>query len=200
VTTTLACPPFRLLMAVPDNPGRTDAGLVARARKGDPSALDEIVRRHQTRVFNLACRMLRNREEAEDVAQEAFLRAFDALPRLRDDASFGSWLCRIAANLCLARLRSAAWRAEVPTDPSLLPGLEADRRDAPTPDFSDAVRSAITRLPPKYRLAVVAFYLEGRSYAEAARAFGMPVRTFKTRLYRARKMLRDTLGEGETAL
>lgn len=193
MNTALDRPTFWLLMAAHERSDRRDAALIARARKGDPSALDEIVRRHQTRVYNLAYRMLRQREEAEDVTQEAFLRAFDALPRLRDDASFRSWLCRIAANLCLARLRSTARQAEVATDPSLLAEPQA-----PTPEIIAQVRAAIARLPPKYRLAVVAFYLEGRSYREAARLAGVPVLTLKTRLYRARRMLRDLLGEGDS--
>lgn len=165
-----------------------DAVLVLRARRGDPSAFDEIVRRHQTRIYNLAYRMLRSREDAEDVTQEAFLRAFDSLPRLRDRAAVGAWIARIAANLCVSWLRSRP-RLEVPTDPadlgSEMPGARSDP--------AVQVREAVDRLPAKYRLAIVAFYLEDKSYEDAARALGVTVRALKTRLYRARNMLRESL-------
>jgi RNA polymerase sigma-70 factor (ECF subfamily) len=168
-----------------------DAALVARARRGDPSAYEEIVCRHQTRIYNLVYRMLRSREDAEDVTQEAFLRAFESLPRLRDRAAVGAWISRIAANLCVDWLRSPA-RLEIPVDPAhfhdaILPG---GAFDAPA-----HARQAVRELPPRYRLAVVAFYLEGRSYADAARTLGISVRALKTQLYRARSMLRDSVRE-----
>jgi len=172
---------------------RADASIVEGARRGDPSALDELVRRHQNRIYNLAYRMLRQAEDAEDVTQEAFLKAFAALPRLKNDGAFRSWLCRIAANLCLMRLRSRPRCIELAEDATADDTCSADCSDL------DAwqVREAVAKLPPKYRLAVVAFYVEGRSYAEGARLAGVPVLTFKTRLYRARKMLRDLLGNRE---
>jgi len=173
-------------------PGAADSGLIALARRGDPSALDELVRRHQNRVYNLTYRMLRQREDAEDVTQEAFLKAFQALPRLKDDAAFRSWLCRIAANLCLMRLRSRP-HAETPWDAAAEAEQAAEQDVAP--EIVEKLRNAMADLPPKYRLAVIAFYIEGRSYNEAARMAGVPVLTFKTRLYRARRMLRDLLSE-----
>lgn len=168
-----------------------DAALVARARRGDPSAFEEIVRRHQTRIYNLAYRTLRNPEDAEDITQEAFLRAFESLPRLRDQAAIGAWISRIAANLCVSWLRSRA-HSEILVDPA-----ELHEADAPAGAYDAAAhaRQAVHELPPKYRLAVVAFYLEGNSYADAARALGISVRALKTRLYRARNMLRDSIRE-----
>ncbi len=167
-----------------------DAALVARARRGDPSAFDEIVRRHQTRVYNLAYRMLRNRDDAEDITQEAFLRAFDSLPRLRDRATVGAWIARIAANLCVSWLCSRT-HSEVPVDPAnLQPDLPGGRSGV-----ADEVHEAVDSLPTKCRLAIVAFYLEGRSYDDAARTLGVTVHALKTRLYRARKMLRENLRE-----
>lgn len=174
-------------------PEAADSRLLALARRGDPSALDELVRRHQTVVYNLAYRMLRQREDAEDVTQEAFLKAFEALPRLKDDAAFRSWLSRIAANLCLMRLRSRPERAGLPSEVDRMPAYGRSESHSGA-DVAISVRDAIAQLPPKYRLAVVAFYIEGRSYKEAARLTGVPVLTLKTRLYRARRMLRDLLG------
>jgi RNA polymerase sigma-70 factor (ECF subfamily) len=173
-----------------------DANILALARRGDPSALDELVRRYQSRIYNLAYRMLRQREDAEDVTQEAFLKAFEALPRLKDDAAFRAWLSRIAANLCLMRLRSRS-HAEAPWD-AVAQADQASQHDA-TPEIIERLRTAMAELPPKHRLAVVAFYIEGRSYNEAARLAGVPVLTFKTRLYRARRMLRDMLSDALAA-
>lgn len=166
--------------------------LIARARNGDPSAFDEIVRGHQKQVYNLAWRMLRSREEAEDVTQEAFLKAFESLPKLRADAAVEAWICRITANLCLSRLRSQRYQMEAPADPGFvfstpMGSVAADVQTA------QLVHQALAQLPQEYRLAVVACYLEGRSYEEAARLSGVGVRTLKTRLYRARRRLRDLL-------
>jgi RNA polymerase sigma-70 factor (ECF subfamily) len=170
--------------------GDADADLVAGARRGDPSAFDEIVRRHQRRVYNLAYRMLRRREDAEDVTQEAFLRAFESLPRVRESAAIGAYVCRIAANLCVSWLRARRGEDEVKVDPDSLP---AAAPSAEADEMGRRAREAVAQLPPRYRLAVVAYYLEGQSYEEAARTVGVKVRTLKTRLYRARKMLREML-------
>jgi RNA polymerase sigma-70 factor (ECF subfamily) len=173
--------------AAPEEKG--EAEFVARARQGDPSAFEEIVRRHQTRVYNLAYRMLRHREEAEDVTQEAFLKAFTALPALREPGALGAWLERITATLCLGRLRSPRRREVTTGNPT------PQEVDTETEELSRAVREAVAQLPAHYRLAIVCFYLEGRSYEEAARVAGVGVRTLKTRLYRARVQLRARLGE-----
>jgi RNA polymerase sigma-70 factor (ECF subfamily) len=179
--------------------GRPDAGddaaLVARARGGDPSGFDQIVRRHHTRVYTLAYRMLHHAEEAEDVTQEAFLNAYQRLPQLRDPKSVASWICRIASNLCLDRLRSPRRHAEVTMpSPDLAPARPA--HDEGRAEMIEQIRAAVAELPPHYRLAVVAYYLRGHSYEEAARLVGVNVRTFKTHLYRARQrliaMLRDS--------
>ncbi len=135
--------------------------------------------------------MLRRREEAEEVTQEAFLKAFTSLSSLRDPEALHAWLGRITSTLCLTRLRSPRYQREVtvaeitPPDAGLAEDLE----------FACQVRAAVAQLTPIYRLAIVSFYLEGRSYNEAARVAGVGVRTLKTRLYRARLELRALLAE-----
>jgi len=170
---------------------RADADLVARLRRGDPSAFEQVVRQHQQRVYNLAFRMLRRHEDAEDVTQEAFLKAFEALPRFRGEAAVGTWVCRIAANLCVSWLRSKARRGEVTTDPTAIQDHQKDVADPAAGELARAARAAVAQLPAKYRLAVTAYYLEGRSYEESARVVGVRVRALKTQLHRARKMLRE---------
>jgi RNA polymerase sigma-70 factor (ECF subfamily) len=159
---------------------------VARARRGDPSAFEEVVRRHQDRVYNLAYRMLRNHDDAEDLTQEAFLRVFESLPRVRDDRALGAYITRVTGNLCISWLRTRRRRSEQATAPDDLARIPDPRR----PEAHEDLRAAVSELAPKYRLAITAFYLEGRSYQEAAHALGISVRALKTRLYRARAMLR----------
>jgi len=175
----------------------TVRGLVARARRGDPSAFEEIVRRHQDRVYNLAYRMLRNHEDAEDLTQEAFLRVFESLSRLRDDRALGAYITRVTANLCISWLRTKRRRSEQTADPAQLASIPASGDS----ELQAQLRAAVSELAPKYQLAITAFYLEGRSYEEAAYALGISTRALKTRLYRARAMLRQTVsdlaGEGK---
>jgi RNA polymerase sigma-70 factor (ECF subfamily) len=184
--------PWVLLAGAADR-GREERSLVARAREGDPSAFDEIVRRHYRRVFKLAYRVLRRREEAEDVTQEAFLRAFSRLRQLSHEGAVGQWLGRIAVNLCLTRLKSRSEEAELAADPAAVARGENSAEDPGRNERIARIREMIGRLPPKYRVAVIAYHMEGRSYREAARLLGIPVLTFRTRLYRGRKMLRDLL-------
>ncbi len=194
MTTAAARLEMWLLAAELEAASRSNARLLERARRGEPEAFEEIVKQHQGRVYNLAYRMLRRREDAEDVTQEAFLKSFEALPRLRNVESFAAWLNRIAANLCMARLRKASAR-EAPTDPaSLTEQAEEETRWADL-QMRENIKDALAQLPPRYRLAIASFYLEGRSYEEAARIAAVPVRTFKTWLYRARRMLREILND-----
>lgn len=181
------------LLAGATDSDRQYQNLVARAREGDPSAFDEIVRRHYRRVFKLAYRVLRRREEAEDVTQEAFVRAFSRLRQLSHEAAVGQWLGRIAVNLCLTRLKSKAENVELAADPASLAREDGSAEEPGRSERIARIREMIGRLPPKYRVAVVAYHMEGRSYSEAARLLGVPVLTFRTRLYRGRKMLRDLL-------
>jgi RNA polymerase sigma-70 factor (ECF subfamily) len=182
-----------VLRAGPPESDRREQGLLARARRRDPSAFDEIVRRHHRRVFELAYRVLRRREDAEDVTQEAFLKAFSRLPQLSHEAAVGQWIGRIAVNLCLTRLKSAAHRVELPADPGSVALEDSPAQEPGGAERIAHIREMIARLPPKYRVAVTAYHMEGRSYREAARLLGIPVLTFRTRLYRGRRMLRGLL-------
>ena len=176
------------------------ADVVSRARRGDPSAFEEIVRRHQHRVYNLAYRMLRDHDDAEDLTQEAFIRVFQSLPRLRADRALGAYISRVAANLCLTWLRTRRRHPEQTANPTDLASVPAPA----APERHEQLRAAVSDLAPKYRLAITAFYLEGCSYTEAAHMLGITPRALKTRLHRARTMLRKAVaapdaGAGEEA-
>ena len=171
-------------------------GFLDRLRRGDPAAFETLVVVHQHRVFAVALRMLGNRADAEDAAQEVFLRVHRALPGFRGDAKLSTWLYAIAARLCLSRLGEAHRRlvradgealARVPdaeADPAR--HLEEDEREA-------ALRRAITELSDDRRMVVVLRDLEGLPYEEIAQILGLELGTVRSRLHRARLDLKGKL-------
>ncbi len=179
----------------------SDSELVRRCQRGDASAFDTLVRRHEQRVVNVAYRMLGEREAAHDAAQEAFLSAWKALPRFRADASFATWLYRIAHNVCLDHARRARRLPDPmpsraadepspldPADPG--PGPEAQ---AETSQLQRRVHEALGRLPVKYRSLLILFDIEGLTYEQITEVLGLPMGTVKSRLNRARHALREEL-------
>ena len=177
----------------------SDAELVARARQGDEAAFEQLVRRHQRYVFNLAYRVLGDYAEAEDMTQEAFVRAWRGLPGFRGQARFTTWLYRIVHNLCLNRLpglRRELLQVELLEEvlsssaPSLPELFEARERTA-------FLHTELDRLPEKYRLVLTLRYLQGLSYAEIAAALDVPMGTVKTHLHRARRLLMERLRQWE---
>jgi RNA polymerase sigma-70 factor, ECF subfamily len=182
----------------------TDEELVARAIGGDETAYGKLVTRYSNYVYTIAVRIVGNESDAEDVAQEAFVRAYRALPRFRGDSKFSSWLYRIAANRALTHLKRRRRRVAA-VDIGAGPHVEAeasqvDCRDSDRPDhavmdseFRSRVRAAVAELPEQYRVVVTLFYLEERSYKEVAETLGIPMGTLKTHLHRARFLLREIL-------
>jgi len=169
--------------------------LIERCQAGDPEAFAALVRRYQRQVYALAYRLVGDRAEAEDVAQEAFLRCYRSLARFRTGQPFGPWLYRIATNLALDHLRrrgrAAAMASGEPpptAERTAGPDEEALRRED-----QRRLAAAIANLAPEYRVPVVLFHLQGLPLAEVARATGLPLTAVKNRLYRARKMLRQAL-------
>ena len=176
-----------------------DATLVERSRNGDLEAFNQIVRRYQLRVYNLAARILGDRTAAEDVAQDTFVSAYKALARFRG-GSLRAWLLRIASNLCYDRLRSAKRRPEQSLDEAMeSPGFHVPSRD-PSPEqqaisreIHDHVQRAILELPFDQRNTIMLVDVQGLSYQEAADAMDVSMGTVKSRLSRARAAVRDAL-------
>lgn len=168
-----------------------DTELVQRAQRGDAVAFEQLVRRHQRYVFNVAYRVLNDYAEAEDITQEAFVRAWRGLPGFRGQARFTTWIYRIVHNLCLNRLPGLR-RELLRTEP-----LE-EALAAPAPSQAELVEvqervaflhAQLDRLPEKYRLVLTLRYLQHLSYDEIAAALDLPLGTVKTHIHRARRLL-----------
>ena len=157
-------------------------------------AFDQLLRQYQTKVFHLAFSMLGNREQAEDTAQEVFIRVWRALPAYRGALSVSTWIYSIARNTCLTAIKSAGARRTVSLeDPGTLAAAERrsdphDKNSAARPHAPD-LRRLVDDLPEKQRQVVALFYLEEKSYEEVSRLLGIPLGTVKTHLHRARKEL-----------
>lgn len=182
-----------------------DLELVARCRQGELEAFDSIVCRYQDRVFNLAYRLLGNFEEARDVSQTAFLRAFESLGSFRGSSAFYTWLYRIVVNAALDARKARARRPEISLEEC---GDVSDdcRQDGSAPvaggDPAEALISseeqlcvarAIAGLDDDHRVVVLLRDIEGLDYGEIAQVTGLPAGTVKSRLHRARLLLRDRL-------
>jgi RNA polymerase sigma-70 factor (ECF subfamily) len=182
---------------------REDGDLVARARTGDRDAFEELVRRHHQRVYRTLLAVTGNREDAEDLAQTTFLKAFEHLGEFHGTAKFSTWLTRIAVNEGLQRLRA---RKPMVSLDEVGPGEEEVFRPRQVRAWSETPEQALTRseiravveqelmhLPEKYRMVVMLRDLEELSTEETARALGLGIAVVKTRLLRGRLMLRERL-------
>lgn len=173
-----------------------DAHLVDRLRRGDPRAFEALVIAYQHRVFGVALRMLRNRAEAEEIAQEVFLRVHRAIDDFRGEARLSTWLYTIASRLCLNRLASGERRAPREGEETLerLASGDADPADElERSELETALHRAIAELPEERRIVVVLRDVEGLSYEEIAQALELELGTVRSRLHRARMDLKEKL-------
>jgi RNA polymerase sigma-70 factor (ECF subfamily) len=171
----------------------SDGTLIARAQRGDDAAFEQLVHRHQRYVFNVAYRVLRDVPEAEDITQEAFVRAWRGLQGFRGHAKFTTWIYRIVYNLCLNRLPGL--RRELLQVESV---EEAQLNSAPTPpelfeveEQLDFLHAQLDQLSEKYRLVLTLRYLQGLSYEEISTTLNLPMGTVKTHIHRARGILME---------
>ena len=182
----------------------SDEELVARARDGDRSAFARLVDRHSISVFNLTLRIVGNREDAEEAAQDAFVRAYRNLGRFRGDARFSTWLYRIAVNVSL----SSARRSRRDLSTTSLSGSEDEEEGLPLqlPDpsanpaerfeqgeFREQVRNMVAALPPIYSAVISMYHIQSLTYDEIAESLELPIGTVKARLFRARAALRKLI-------
>lgn len=165
------------------------------AVNGDRQAFGELVRYHQAGVYNVAYRMLGERRDAEDAAQEAFLRAWQAIDRLDPQRPPGPWLKKIAVNVCLNRLEK---RVTIPLDEDDPPASASSGEPGPETwvlqrETGRQIRAALLSLPPRYRAAIELRHFQELSYAEMAIELGRPLSDVKSDLFRARKLLAECL-------
>jgi len=166
-----------------------DSQLVERAKRGERAACEELVRRHQDRVFHYALYLLPSWQDAEDVTQETFLQACRNLKRFRGDASFATWL------LAIARTQVALWYRRRKRQREVIEVIDLTQADpAPPALLQIEIRSAVAALPTGYREAIVLRYVNGLDLVEVAKALGISAGAAGVRLHRARKLLRESLG------
>ncbi len=178
---------------------RSDAALVKRVQAGDKRAFDLLVLKYQSKIVNLVMRYLRDPDEANDVAQEAFLKAYRALPKFRGDSAFYTWLYRIAVNtaknyLVAAKRRPMEYDLDL-QDPEQY-DMQARLKDIDSPEgvvLKDEVQKtidkAIAALPEDLRTAIILRELEGMTYEEIAETMECPVGTVRSRIFRAREAI-----------
>ncbi len=177
-----------------------DQQLVERVQRGDKAAFDLLVVKYQRKIFRLLSRLIRDSAEIEDVAQEAFVKAYRALPNFRGDSAFYTWLYRIAINTAKNYLVSQGRRAPTSTQADIEDAEtfeDGDHlRDLNTPDsmlvtkqVGEAVNRAIDQLPEDLRTAIVLRELEGLSYEEIAESMQCPIGTVRSRIFRAREAI-----------
>jgi len=194
-----------------------DSVLVAKAKRGDWSAFEQLFWRYHERIYTFIWHFLQNREASEDLTQETFIRAWESLGSLKSNDSFQTWLHQIARRLCLDALRKRAWETPMseissPNDPTTpLSGPETEMEFAwAGENLSDdidpeealleselkkSVHAAVSKLSQPLREVVVLHYFEGLSVGEIAKVLGVPVGTVLSRLARAREALRPLLAQ-----
>jgi RNA polymerase sigma-70 factor, ECF subfamily len=182
----------------------TDAQLVRRVQKGDKGAFDLLVLKYQHKIVNLVMRYVRDPDQALDITQEAFLKAYRALPRFRGDAAFYTWMYRIAVNTAknyLAAQRRRPMDVELDMQDPEQYELHAKLKETDTPEavtlsheLQATVERAIAALPEDLRTAIVLRELDGMSYEEIAQTMECPVGTVRSRIFRARDAIGKKIG------
>lgn len=186
-----------------------DLPLVQAFQAGDERAFDALVERYQERIFHFVCRSVANRSDAEEIAQEAFVRTYFHLGKFRPNPLFSTWLFRIAVNLCRDHLRrqGSSWaiRTESIANDPRHPEAPREREfpsQAPDPAVAASrreelatVEREIERLPPELKAPLILTALEGISHEEAGRLLGVSAKAVEVKVYRARKLLLKRLAE-----
>ena len=179
----------------------SNSELVRLSQLGDETAFEQLVVRHQDLVFSLAFKLTGNKEMANDVAQEAFIRAWKAIDKFRGDSTFGTWIYRITVNSAWTLRKKAKKHNTLNIDDTYEPVIIDEKRDpelvAINSDLSSTLINALDKIPLDQRIIVELKNIEGRSHKEIADFLGISVTAAKVRLHRAHQRLRDILEEVE---
>ena len=176
-----------------DMEATVDAALVRRAARGDERAFGVLVEKYKAMLYTTAVRLLNDRSQAEDAAQESFIKAYAALPGFRGDAKFSSWLYRICYNTCISLLRKR--RPEVELKEEMSPSIGGPESDFRIRDLQAVLEQEVAALPDDYRAALTLYHFNGMSYDEIAQTTRKPLGTVKAKIHRARALLRKRLLE-----
>ncbi|AZG09212.1 RNA polymerase sigma factor RpoE [Pigmentiphaga sp. H8] len=177
-----------------------DAELVARVQRGDKKAFELLMLKYQRKILRLLSRFIRDPSEIEDVAQEAFIKAYRALPQFRGESAFYTWLYRIAINTAKNHLVASGRRPSSPSEYENEDGETFDETDnlsdintpesmMATREIAETVNLAIEALPEELRTAIVLREIEGMSYEDIAQSMGCPIGTVRSRIFRAREAI-----------
>lgn len=184
----------------------TDRELVARAQHQDVEAYDELVQRYYKKIYALLYNMTSNKEDAEDLIQEVFVKAYSALARFKGDSSFYTWVYRIAVNRAINYVKRRNKRAGISLD-NVDSGIERDKayvelsakespfRDATLSELQEKLNTALQKLSDKHRVVVVMHDIEGVPHDEIARVLGVSSGTVRSRLFYARQILQSELAD-----
>lgn len=182
-----------------------DDELVARVREGEQAAFAILVERHQRAIYNLAYRVLGHRADAEDAAQETFVRAYTRLGTYEPDGKFGAWLRAICSHWCIDSLRARGRRVstvalgKVPESDRFISQSDVPEEYALARDGYDEAQRWLDALPPQYRVVLALRYLHEQSYQEIAATLGEPISTVRMRLFRARHLLQQVVTKEQAA-
>jgi RNA polymerase sigma-70 factor (ECF subfamily) len=180
-----------------------DSDLINRAKSGDSKSYDILLKKYKNSVYSLVLRMVRNSQEAEDLTQEAFIKAFNSLASFNEEYAFSTWLYKIATNNCIDFFRKRKLQTYSLDKPIQYKDSEI-QHEIPDPDLNPEksimaternklIKEAINKLPEKYHRAILLRHSEEKSYEEIAEILGLPLGTVKARIFRAREMLNKTL-------
>ncbi|MBW8312399.1 MAG: sigma-70 family RNA polymerase sigma factor [Rhizobium sp.] len=187
--------PAANLVAAAPPPREEDYALVRAAGAGDTGAFEQLYRKHSRRVYAVLWRLCGHEARAEDLLQEAFVRAWQALPAFRFESAFGTWLHRLAVNTALMELRSRRGGAALETDDEALESHATPDSAGHRTALGLDLERAVATLPPRARAVLVLHDIEGWKHEEIAAELGMAVGSSKAQLHRARQLLRTRLGE-----
>lgn len=182
---------------------RTEQRIIQRAKKGDRGAFAELVDLYKDKIYHISYRMLGNKQEAEDVAQETFLRVYANLDNYDPQYKFSTWIYRIASNLSIDHIRKRKQTLSLDAEVAGSDGMDwhdrfADMGKGPeeevlTDELQEEVQGAIMSLNPNYRAVMILRYIEDLSLQEISEAIALPISTIKTRIHRGREALRKKL-------
>ncbi len=187
---------------------RNDYEIVARAKDGDKKAYDELTLMYKDAVFSIIYRMVHNQQEAEDLTQEAFIKAYNSISHFNEEYAFSTWLFKIATNNCIdffrkRKLKTYSMDKSIKYKDEEIQQEYADSE--PTADKkllakekSRTIKEAINQLPEKYRTAIVLRHHDEKTYEEIADVLNLPLGTVKARIFRAREMLKKLLKDKMT--